>query len=151
MSELTGRRVAVISVAAFGVIIGVNALLAVAAVKTFSGVVVEDSYVSSQSFDAERAAQRALGWQARPRIEGGYLHLDFTDARGEPVRPSSLAVTVGRPGTNAEDAPLELEETASGYVAKRPLAKGGWRAEIAAVAPDGTRFRQSRSLYAKSE
>ncbi|TPE50707.1 FixH family protein [Amaricoccus solimangrovi] len=151
MSELTGRRVAAIAVGAFGVIIAANAVLAVVAVDTFSGTVVDNSYLSSQTFDAERDAQRGLGWQVTPRVERGYLHLDFTDGAGRTPRPAKVSVTVGRPGTNAEDATMPMDETGRGYVAAHPLPKGGWRAEIAAEALDGTRFRQSRSFYVGAE
>lgn len=147
MSELTGRRVAAISLGAFGVIIAVNILLAVMATRTFSGLVVPNSYISGQTFDADRAAQRALGWRTEVAADKGYLRLEFTDTAGELIRPARLTVTVGRPGTNAEDAELAMIEAGSGYLGERPLAKGGWRAEIEAEAGDGTRFRQSRSLY----
>ena len=151
MSELTGPKVAAIALGAFGVVIAVNTVLAVVATDTFSGLVVENSYVASQSFDADAEAQRALGWQTAVRAEDGYLHLDFADAKGRPVRPAALTVTVGRPGTNAEDAVLAMEERGPGYAGDRRLAKGGWRAEIRAEAPDGARFRQSRSFYVGGE
>jgi nitrogen fixation protein FixH len=144
MRELTGRRVALIACGAFGVIIAVNVLLAVLAVDTFSGTVVDNSYVSSQTFDGDLAAQRALGWTTEPRVTGRRLELDFIDAAGEPARPAKIAVTLGRQGTNAEDAPSEIEETERGYLMARVLDAGGWRAEIQAEAVDGTRFRQTR-------
>ena len=55
--ELTGRHVLAITLAAFGVVIGVNLLLAVKAVGTFPGVEVSNSYVASQVFDRERSTQ----------------------------------------------------------------------------------------------
>ena len=151
MSELTGRGVAAITIGAFGVIIAVNAVLAVVAVDSFSGTVVENSYIASQSFNKELSAQRALGWQVSPRVEDGYLHLDFAAADGRPALLANLLVTVGRPGTNAEDMILPMEETAEGYASNVRLPAGGWRAEIEAEAEDGTRFRQSRSLYVRAD
>ena len=68
MAQLTGRHVLAIAVASFGVIIGVNVLLAVNAVSTFPGLEVENSYVASQTFDVERKAQEALGWFAEAGI-----------------------------------------------------------------------------------
>ncbi|MDZ4134978.1 MAG: FixH family protein, partial [Paracoccaceae bacterium] len=44
MAELTGRKVLVITVSAFAVIIGVNLLLAYKAVSTFPGLEVKNSY-----------------------------------------------------------------------------------------------------------
>ena len=59
--ELTGAKVFAITAGAFGVIIAVNVVLAVKAVQTFPGLEVANSYVASQSFDAERTAQQKLG------------------------------------------------------------------------------------------
>ena len=59
--ELTGRHVLAITLAAFGVIIAVNMVMAVKAVSTFPGLETPNSYVASQRFDRDRAAQAALG------------------------------------------------------------------------------------------
>ena len=63
----TGRHMAMIMVAFFGVIITVNFTMARFAVSTFGGIVVENSYVASQEFNRwleEARQQRALGWDA---------------------------------------------------------------------------------------
>ena len=63
----TGRHMAAIMVAFFGVIIAVNFTMARFATATFGGRVVENSYVASQEFNGwlEKAEkQRALGWDA---------------------------------------------------------------------------------------
>ena len=57
---LTGRKVFLMFVAFFGLIIAVNVTMAVQAVKTFPGLEVANSYVASQTFDADRAAQERL-------------------------------------------------------------------------------------------
>lgn len=145
---LTGRTVAVIAAGAFLFMLVPNILLAVFAVDTFSGLVVPNSYVASQTFDRDRAAQRALGWTVAVAHEGGIVRLTIDDAHGRPVRPPALTVTVGRPTTTRDDRVLVLEETPSGYVAAADLAPGGWRAEIVATAADGTPFHQSRDLRA---
>ena len=151
MRELTGRGAALVACGAFGVIIAVNALLAVLAVDTFAGTVVDNSYVSSQSFDDDAKAQRALGWTVDPRVVAGRLEIVFTDTAGQPIRPATIAVTVGRPGTNADDITQEVEETDQGYVVAHELDAGAWRAEIRAEAADGTRFRQTRHVIVEGE
>ncbi|PZQ49716.1 MAG: nitrogen fixation protein FixH [Rhodovulum sulfidophilum] len=151
MRELTGGGVALIALGAFGVVIGVNTLLAVVAVDTFAGKVVDNAYVSGRSFDDDLAAQRSLGWNTEPRVTDGRLAIDFTDAAGRPVRPASLAVTLGRQGTNAEDRAAELRPTARGYLVPEALTPGAWRAEIAAEAADGTRFRQTRRFVVEED
>ena len=132
-------------------IIAVNTLLARVAVDTFAGTVVDNSYVSSQSFDDEARAQRALGWTVKPRVVERRLEIAFTDAAGLPVHPATLAVTVGRQGTDAGDMTREMEETGQGYVVARDLGGGTWRAEIRAEAADGTRFRQTRHVIVEWE
>ena len=71
---LTGRRVALIALAAFAVMLTPNIILAVKAVETFSGLVVPNSYVASQNFDRDRTAQQALGWTVTLDQADGVLH-----------------------------------------------------------------------------
>ena len=66
---VTGRKVFFIFAAAFAVVIGANVMLAVQAISTFPGLVTKNSYVASQSFDRDRAAQIALAWTARAEVE----------------------------------------------------------------------------------
>ena len=66
MGEITGKHVLAITVSAFAVIIGVNVVMAWKAISTFPGLEVKNSYVASQTFDADRAAQQALGWTLVP-------------------------------------------------------------------------------------
>ena len=146
---LTGRHVALIAGGAFLAMLVPNIVLTVAAVRTFSGLVVPNSYIASQDFDRARAAQLALGWQAELAHEGGILSLRLADAAGRVVRPAALAVTVGRPTTTRSDLELVLEETPAGYAADADLAPGNWRVEIAATAADGTAFRQSRDIFVR--
>lgn len=149
--QLTGRGVLVIALAAFGVVIAVNVTLMVLATGTFSGLVVRNSYVASQDFDRARTAQEALGWDAAVTYDGDALRLDLIDADGEVVRPSSLAITVGRPTTEREDRALDLVETPAGFAAPLSLSPGAWRVEVAARAADGTDFYQRRVLRVRPD
>lgn len=144
---LGGRGVLVIAVVAFLVMLAPNVILAVTATRTFSGVVVEDSYVASQDFDRLKAAQVALGWTVRLEHEADVLRVDITDAGGRVVRPASLDVTMGRPTTTREDRAVEMHETPAGFAGEAPMAPGHWRVEIAAIAANGTPFRQSRDVW----
>lgn len=146
---LTGRRVFFIALAAFLVMLAPNIVLSVAAVKTFSGLVVPNSYVASQDFDRNRNAQVALGWTLALVHEGGAIRLTITDAAGRPVHPPQVAVTVGRPTTTRSDVPLTLEPTPAGYAAAQTLAPGRWLADVTATAADGTAFHQTRALIVR--
>lgn len=144
---LTGRMVLAIALTAFGVIIAVNLTLAWFAVRTFSGLVVTNSYVASQGFDARRNAQEALGWDLDLDYAEGALTLAFSDTAGEIVRPELIEAAVGRPSTLRDDRTLTLDQMPGGYGAAVDLAPGAWRVEIVALAEDGTAFHQSRSLH----
>ena len=140
---LTGWHVLAMFVLGFGTIVAVNVTLAVNAVRTFPGLEVANSYVASQSFDDEREAQGALGWEIGARLEDGLLHLTITDAEG-PVEAGSLTLRLGHPTTLEGEQLLEPVWTGAGYQAAYLPGGGRWRLDIEAVAADGTPFRQRR-------
>ena len=144
---LTGRTILAIALGSFAVILTVNLLLAYFAVRTFSGLVVDNSYVASQGFDANRRAQEALGWTLTLDHGDAVLRLEIEDARGATVRPEALAVVVGRPTTDRDDRPLALVPTPSGYAAAAPLDPGAWVVMIDATAADGTAYRRREQLW----
>ncbi len=147
VKELTGRHVLMIALAAFGTIIAVNVVLAVFAVRTFPGLEVKNSYVASQSFDRERAAQEALGWTVVPDYDGKVLTLVLRGRDGLPVRAESLTATVGRTTHMRDDiTPPFIYENGAYYV-PLDLAPGQWNIHVTAVAADGTVFRQRIDHY----
>ncbi len=147
MAELTGRKVFAITAAAFGVIVGVNALLAVKAIGTFPGLEVANSYVASQTFDADRAAQERLGWRLSQDYRDGRLTLSFVDGEGQPVRVADLSVLVGRTTVASEDRWPEFIWTGESFAAPVDLGQGRWLVRVEAHAQDGTIFRQRLNLY----
>lgn len=144
--KLTGRKVLMIFCGAFTIIIGVNILLMVKAIDTFSGLVVPNSYVASQEFNTKRAAQVALGWNAAIDYHDGAVYLTLLDDAGKVVRPRELSIIVGRATTTQTDHQLELVETPKGYASPIDLAPGNWRIDIEATAENGAGFLQYRSL-----
>lgn len=146
--ELTGRHVLAIAVTAFGVIITVNLIMAFNAVGTFSGLETRSSYISSQHFDRDRAAQQQLGWQADVRLEGSRAVLRLTDGQGGAVSPQELTLQLRRPTNQRDDLTPPLSPEAPGrYSAEVALAPGNWNADIRATAADGTAFRQRIKLH----
>jgi len=66
--QFTGRHMAAIMIAGFGIVIAVNFTMARLAVSTFGGVIVENSYIASQKYNgwlANAERQQALGWGAK--------------------------------------------------------------------------------------
>jgi nitrogen fixation protein FixH len=149
MTPLTGRRVALISSGLFLLVLAPNIALTVTAVRTFSGLVVPNSYVASQEFDRVKAAQEALGWRIALAHDDDILRLDLADPAGHAVHPPAFAVTVGRPTTTRDDRTLAMQPTPTGYAADAALAPGHWRVEIVATAENGTAFHQSRDIFVR--
>jgi nitrogen fixation protein FixH len=151
MKELKGWHVLAICVGFFGVIIAVNVMLAFKAVSTFPGLEVENSYVASQTFDAELKAQKALGWTLVPAYDLGKqeLELSFTDAKGQPVQLADLKVLVGRTTEEKDDSYPDFVREAGVYVAKADLHPGKWMMHVEAHAEDGTLFHQRIDLFVK--
>jgi nitrogen fixation protein FixH len=151
---LTGRMVLAICVGAFGVIIAVNLVLAFMAVRSFPGLEVRNSYVASQNFNAELAAQLELGWQVEARYEAGQgagmLVLSFTDAEGRPVEVAGLAATLGRATHVRDDMTPDFAQYRGTFTAPVTLAPGNWNIRLVATAPDGTEFRQRVILRVRS-
>lgn len=146
---LTGRTVLIIAVSAFAVIIGVNVFMAYMAVGTFPGLEVKNSYVASQSFDDDRAAQEALGWEVSARIDGEQLIVDITGPDGEAVEVGEIGGILGRATHVLDDQTPEFSQTSTGSYAAPVgvLDFGNWEYRMKAVARDGTRFKQLLNIY----
>ena len=139
--EIKGRHVAAIFVTAFSIIISVNVTLAVNAVRTFPGLEVKNSYVASQSFDEERAAQEALNWDVAAQLDGSDLVLTILED-GEAIAPEILAATFGRATTTAHDQTPAFMFDGTALRAPVEVGKGNWNLRLHARAADGTQFKQ---------
>ncbi|MCR8724212.1 FixH family protein [Frigidibacter sp. ROC022] len=144
--EFTGRKMLILTVSAFAVIIGVNVVMAFKAISTFPGLEVDNAYVASQTFDAERRAQEALGWTAGVEADGETFRLTLIDSDGNAVRPESLSVMIGRSTERNDDQTPELIFDGEAWTAPVELAGGYWQVWLKAVAADGTAFRQRLDL-----
>lgn len=144
--EITGKHVLIGFVLAFGVIIGVNVVLAVAAVRTFPGLEVRNGYIASQTFNQRKAAQEALGWTLAVAAQDGTLSLRFTDASGAPVRPAAIEATVGRATEDHDDISARLTYDGGAFEAPVELGPGKWVLYLKAYADDGTLFQQRREI-----
>ena len=147
--ELTGRHVLVITLAAFGVIIAVNLVMAFRAVGSFPGLEVKNSYVASQHFDRDRQAQESLGWTARASYDGARITIEIVDGQGTHPVLRDFTATIGRPTHKRADVTPHFEVAGGGiYRAPVVLEPGVWNIHVQAVAPDGTTFRQRLDHYA---
>ncbi|MBZ0127618.1 MAG: FixH family protein [Rhodobacteraceae bacterium] len=143
---LTGRTVLVIVLSSFGVIIGVNLVMAYLAVGTFPGLEVRNTYVASQSFDSDRDAQEALGWDVAAGYADGTLTLSISDNNGDPVPVAGLSASIGRATHANADVTLDFAAGPGPYRATIPLDHGKWELRLHATAADGTAFRQRLAI-----
>lgn len=126
--EFTGRHMLLIMVAFFGVIIAVNTLMAVSASRTWTGLVVQNSYVASQQFQDKADDiddQRIAGWAFAITYADGTLLLEAT-GNGRPLALSEVRAFVHRPVGGHDDATVPLEPTPLGYEGRIALAPGVW-------------------------
>lgn len=132
--QLTGWHVLAMLIAFFGVIIGVNLLMAYFANSTWSGLVVANGYVASQSFDKDLAkarAQEALGWKVGFDIAEDRIRLTFADAEGRKIDNLAITGDLERTVTDKEDQKLAFSPMGSGvYTAPATLSPGVWEVEV---------------------
>jgi nitrogen fixation protein FixH len=137
---LTGWHVLAMFIAFFGVIFAVNFTMAYLANSTWSGLVVANGYVASQSFDKDLAkarAQEALGWQVAFTSSGDRIRLTFADAAGQKIDGLSITGDLERTVTDKEDQKLTFSPWVLASTAHRqrcPPASGRWRSMPRAMA-----------------
>ncbi|KNG95236.1 FixH family protein [Pseudaestuariivita atlantica] len=141
MKQVTGFHVFAMFALGFGIIISVNLALAFSAVRTFPGLEVKNSYVASQTFDADRAAQLALGWDVSARLDGDLLILSILKG-GAPVEAVIEQATFGRAHTVNADQEPAFAFDGRAYTAPVEADGGNWNLRLVARAADGTLFRQ---------
>ena len=129
--EFTGWHMLAVLVGGFGVVVAVNLVMATLAVRGFSGVVVENSYVASQKFNGwleEAKRETDLGWSATmDRDQAGRLTVLTKDV------PAGATVTtaIRRPIGPPEHETLTLAQMGPDRFASHdPLPDGRWIARL---------------------
>lgn len=149
--ELTGKHVLAIVVSAFSIIIGVNVFMAYSAINTFPGLETDNSYVASQQFDRQKAAQLGLAWDVSADVEGETLKLDIRDAEGEAVEVASIYAIFGRATHVRDDQEPNFSQSSTGtYVADvGALDYGNWNLRVNIQSQDGVAFQQRIPIHIK--
>lgn len=139
---LTGQKTFAIFAGAFAVIISVNLVLAWQAIATFPGLEVRNSYVASQSFDADRAAQEALGWDVSAAVQDGILRLSILGPDGNPAAVSGLTAIFGRATSVRDDQTPDFVFDGVAFTAPVTTAPGNWNLRLVAHDAAGVQFQQ---------
>jgi nitrogen fixation protein FixH len=141
--EFTGRHMLVIIIAFFGVVVAVNVTMASLASRSWSGLVVKNSYVASQQFNGvveEARRQAALGWTSRMTYAEGKFGYRLLDGSGKPVTLRGVSVDFRRQVTEGEDKAVRLSPAVHGFSGPVQLGDGVWLVQI--VADAGEPYRE---------
>lgn len=153
--EFTGKHMLATMVAFFGVIITVNLVMARFAITSWSGLVVPNTYVASQEFNARAAESRAiaaLGYEIDLNSDADGLSIAFTDAGGEPAIADSIAVQLRRPvGTHQDREMVLMREPDGVYRAAGELAEGEWIATVTAKRGAEVLYKRGHRFHVKAD
>ncbi|TSE10897.1 FixH family protein [Mesorhizobium intechi] len=148
--EFTGRHMLVVIVAFFGVVIAVNLTMATLASTSWTGLVVENTYVASQQFNKkaeEGRAQAALGWTGKLTIAWGEVRYSLTDAAGKPVPLHGVKVLFRHPAYEKEDKAITLAlGSGQDFAAQHTPKDGVWIVEVDADAGLDRAYRDVRRI-----
>ena len=153
-APLTGGKVLLICIGFFGVIFGVDAIMAFDAISTFRGEVTAHPYEKGLAYnsDIEAAkAQAARDWRVDVSFAADgparSARIAFSDPTGHPVEGLSVAGVFASPGDVRRDKSFTLQETTPGtYVGQTTPARGVWDFEITASRDGKTLFRSKNRV-----
>lgn len=133
----TGVHMWMLAVGFFGVVIAVNVTVATLAMRSWTGLVVDNSYIASQEFEEKRLAheaQQAAGWEAILTYAPGAARLVIIDGARAPIDLGDVTILLNRPVGGHDDKRLDFERKADGsYEAAVDLPNGLWEATVTAT------------------
>jgi nitrogen fixation protein FixH len=134
----------------FAVVITVDVIFTVIALKTFPGQVSVTPYEDGLLYNrkiARLTQQEELGWRAGAAAEPGGVVVKMLGADGQPLEGLSVRGSLQRPATEAGRVVLTFREEAPGrYAAPAAGLAGAWDLTAEAVDAQGRRFEAGRRL-----
>lgn len=133
--EFTGWHMFGVLALFFGTIITVNMWLAYNAGATWTGLVVKNTYIESQLFNARVEtldAQTAKGWTTKVDYDAGVLRVQLLDAMKVPLADKKVIGLIGRPVHEGQDQTVSLFAKDGYFVAPVALTSGLWRVTVQA-------------------
>jgi nitrogen fixation protein FixH len=131
--RFTGWHMLLIMVGFFGVVFFVNGMLVYSALHSWTGLVVENSYVASQTFDTDtqRLATARKDLRHQLHYQDGQLKLGLMTVGGEHADATDIKIDIGRPADNSQDQSLTLiADGQGGFFATTKLSSGVWTGNI---------------------
>lgn len=156
IGRLNGYHVLFMLLGFFGVMIIVNVIFTVYAVRSFPGEQVEQSYIQGLNYNQaleDRARQEELGWSTQvglERTESGspMLITYWLDEFENGITQLEVSATLTRPATREGQRIVDLSANGPGRyeIILTDLETGDWNAEITAQSPDGETVTAHKSL-----
>ena len=109
--RFTGKHMLITMISFFGVIIAVNLTMATLASKSWTGLVVKNTYVASQQFNdqlEQAKLQQDTGIRSKLRYDHNGLIVIIEDRNGNRISADELTAEIGRPAYEQEDQVLAL-------------------------------------------
>lgn len=133
----TGWHMLTILLLFFGTVISVNVTMAWNAVTSWSGLVVQNTYVASQQFNvkAEAAKARAAsGIFGKLHIEGDVIEYAVSHPQNGAIDTDAVTMNFRRPVGESQDFSLTLDKRSlNTFAVRHALAAGDWIVEAIAV------------------
>lgn len=148
--RFTGWHMLAVMVGFFGVVIAVNLFMATLASRSWTGLVVKNTYVASQQhnkiLDSARK-QHEAGWHSQIRFEDRRLAVIFRDREGRSVEVDNPSVFIGRPAYEQDDRRLQLHPVSRGiYETDAELGRGEWLLRVEANV-HGQPYRRDARIF----
>lgn len=115
--RFTGKHMLVSMLCFFGVIVAVNFFMATLASKSWTGLIVKNSYVSSQEYNSElqkAADQNNRGWKSSVSYAAGTLVLTLRNHNNNIITFDKVIAEIGRPAFEHKDKALQFMPLATG-------------------------------------
>lgn len=146
----TGRHMIYVLAGFFGTIIAVNLLMAVLANRSWTGLVVKNSYVASQHFNEKLTAAQAqakLGWTGSLAYGDGRLVFRLADREGEAIHAIEATAAVRRPIHERDDRSVLLQASPDGLAGQVVLEPGVWDVDIDARLADSRNWIRTFRIH----
>lgn len=128
-----GWHMLVIMILFFGTIISVNLLMAWYASTSWSGLVVQNTYVASQEFNAKAASIRSMlatGIKAHLSVDGAQVRYVLTHPQIGPVDADTVTLHFKRPVGEHQDFVLAMTPASNGvFTGEHAVLPGQWIVE----------------------
>lgn len=156
--ELTGRMVLAMFLGFFGVVIGVNVVMARYAVSTFGGVETESSYKAGLAFRSEEdaaARQGVLDWAVNVAIAPSdtsdrRLTVEVKDAAGRPLNGLDVRAEFTHPTDARQDVEIALVGLGQGrYGGEVKAHRGQWDLVLDLAQGGQRQFRSKNRIVMK--